>query len=164
MCSTPTPELEPLSILLLHKCSIHETMGAHMNGDPPVHPEQAIRLGAFLRERREALGLSSREIARRTGINDATLSRLERGEFAAPRPDKLSKVAEALGIPLADVFALADYVVPEDLPTPSPYFRARYRDDLTPDELDQMTAEVNQVLAKFGVDHADGPAPGEDET
>lgn len=91
-------------------------------------PEQAKTLGRFLREHRSALDLSTHQLAARIGIDQATIVRLEQGAFAEPRPDTLRAVAEALGVSLADVFALADYVIPDDLPAFAPYLRSKYRD------------------------------------
>lgn len=126
-----------------------------------MEPDQASDLGQFLRQRREELGLSSRQLSKQTGVNDVTIARIERGEFAAPRPDKLAKIAEALGLSLADVFARADYVTPEDLPSFVPYLRSKYRG--LPDEaVESIEKYVARLAKKHGV-AIDGPAPGEDE-
>ena len=108
--------------------------------------EQAKRLGAFLRARREELGWSSRRLAAECEMNDATIVRIENGQFAAPKPDKLSRITEALGLSLSDVFALADYAAPSDLP----HFM----------EIERYAA---RLAKRHGVALA-GPAPGEDES
>jgi transcriptional regulator with XRE-family HTH domain len=127
-----------------------------------VEPDQARRLGQTIRTRREALGLSQRQLAAQTGVNDATIVRIERGAFGAPAPDKLSRIADALDLSLADVFALADYVVPADLPSFQPYLRSRYRDlpDAAVEDLDRAFA---RIVKKHGY-RPDGPADGEDES
>lgn len=95
-------------------------------------------------------------------MNDATIIRIERGDFGAPAPDKLSRIAEALELPLADVFALADYVVPTDLPSFQPYLRSRYRG--MPDEaIDDLDKAFARIVRKHGY-QPDGPANGEDES
>lgn len=126
-----------------------------------MEPDQAANLGQFLRQRREELGLSTRQLSKQTGVNDVTIARIERGEFSAPRPDKLSKIAEALGVSLADVFAMADYVTPADLPTFTPYLRSKYR-DLPDDAVDAIERYAAKLAKRHGV-ALDGPAPGEDE-
>lgn len=126
-----------------------------------MEPEQAKTLGRLLRARREELGLSTRQLAEQADMNDATIVRIEQGAFAAPRPDKLSRIAEALGLSLADVFALADYTVPHDLPTFAPYLRAKYR-TLPPKALRELQNYFDDLTARYGIDPA-GPAPGEDE-
>ena len=140
-----------------------ETMGvAKRSTYNNVEPEQAKTLGRLLRTRREELGLSSRQLAEQAAMDDATIVRIEQGAFAAPAPDKLARIAEALGLSLADVYALADYTVPHDLPTFAPYLRAKYR-TLPPKALSELKDYFNELTARYGIDPA-GPAPGEDET
>jgi len=84
------------------------------------------RLGQYLRARREELGLSARALARAVDVRDSTILRLETGTYAAPAADKLARIAAHLKLDLADVFAMADYVVPEALPSLPHYLRLRY--------------------------------------
>ncbi len=87
--------------------------------------EQAQRLGNWLRERRQEAGLSTIQLAKQVGTTDGTITRIEQGAFAAPAPAKLSRMAEALDLSLADVYAMADYAVPADLPSFQPYLRRK---------------------------------------
>ncbi len=124
--------------------------------------QQAKTLGALLKQRREALGLSLRQLAKIVDVKDVTILRFERGDHAAPAPDKLARIAEAVGLSLADVYALADYAVPTDLPSFKPYLRTKYR-DLPKDEIDKIEAYAQKLAKKHGV-NLEGPAPGEDES
>ena len=126
-----------------------------------MSPEQAKALGAFLREHRTNLGLSTRALAAQCGIDMATVVRLEQGAFVEPRPDTLRVVAEALGVNLADVFALADYVVPGELPSFRPYLRSKYR-DLPAPAVEELERSFKRIAKKHGF-APEGPAPGEDE-
>ncbi len=94
-------------------------------------------------------------------MNDATIVRIEQGAFAAPRPDKLSRIAEALGLSLADVFALAEYAVPGDLPSFQPYLRSKYR-DMPTEAVDDLNKAFERIIRKHGY-QPDGPRDGEDE-
>lgn len=123
--------------------------------------EQARELGQRLRERREELDLTIRELAERADTTHTTVVRLEQGAYDAPAPDKLSRIAEALGLSLADVFALADYSVPSDLPSFQPYLRTKYR-GLPATAVDELERSFRRVAKRHGYD-PDGPAPGEDE-
>ena len=123
--------------------------------------EQAKNLGRILRDRREALGLSLRQLGTLCELPAVTLFRFEDGAYTAPAPDKLARVAEALGLSLADVYALADYAVPNDLPSFKPYLRTKYR-DLPAAEIEKIEAYAAKLARKYGVS-LDGPAPGEDE-
>ena len=126
-----------------------------------MNPKQAKALGSFFKEHRAALGLSTHQLAAQSGIDQATIVRLEQGAFIEPRPDTLRVVAEALGVSLADVFALADYVVPDELPTFTPYLRAKYR-TLPPKAVAELQRYFDGLADRYGIDPA-GPAPGADE-
>jgi transcriptional regulator with XRE-family HTH domain len=93
---------------------------------PQMNPQRAQRLGEFLRHRREELEMSARMLARLVNVRDSTIMRLERGAYAAPAADKLARIAEALKLELADVYALAEYVIPSSLPSFPHYLATRY--------------------------------------
>lgn len=126
-----------------------------------MNDKHVQRLGAFLQTRREELGLSARQLASRAATDQTTINRIEQGLIAAPRPDKLARIAEALGLSLADVYAHAGYAVPEDLPSFKPYLRTKYR-DLPSDEIEKIEAYAVRLARRHGV-RLEGPAPGEDE-
>lgn len=124
--------------------------------------EQAKNLGKVLRARRETLGLSLRQMGKLAAMPDVTVLRFEQGAFAAPAPDKLARLAAALGLTLADVYALADYAVPNDLPSFTPYLRTKYR-DLPNEDVAAIERYAANLARKHGV-NLSGPAPGEDES
>jgi transcriptional regulator with XRE-family HTH domain len=123
--------------------------------------DQARRLGALIRQYREAQGLSLRDLEDATGIDDGLLTRMEGGAILTPAPDKLSRIAEALDIPLADLYGLAEYAVPSELPTLKPYLRTKYR-RLPTEAANQLEAYAERLAKRHGVDLS-GPPPGEDE-
>lgn len=123
--------------------------------------EQARELGQRLRQRREQLGLSLRDLAERADTTHTTIVRLEQGAYDAPAPDKLSRIAEALGLSLADVYALADYSVPSELPSFRPYLRSKYR-GLPAPAVEELERSFLRVAKRHGL-ALDGPKPGEDE-
>ena len=126
-----------------------------------MNPQQAKVLGERLRARREELRLSLRDLERETGVDNATIARIEQGAFAAPRPDKLSRIADALDLSLADVFALAEYVVPDELPSFTPYLRSKYS-DLPAPAVEELERSFQRITKRHGFD-PQGPAIGEDE-
>jgi transcriptional regulator with XRE-family HTH domain len=113
-----------------------------------MNQERSKRLGEFLRAQREELGLSARHLARAVGVRDSTIMRLERGAYAAPAADKLARIAEQLKLELADVFALAEYIVPSSLPTLPNYLRLRYP-DLDPKAIDELQKHLKQLLDRL---------------
>jgi transcriptional regulator with XRE-family HTH domain len=121
----------------------------------------AKRLGRWLRQRRQEAGLSTIQLAQKAGTTDSTITRIEQGAFAAPAPDKLGRIAEALGLSLADVYAMANYAIADDLPSFHPYLRRKYR-HLPPSAIAELERYFDNLSARHGIDPA-GPAPGEDE-
>ncbi len=112
-----------------------------------MNNEQAQKLGAVLKARRDELGLSTYQLAETAGVDQATVVRLEKGAFMAPRPDKLARIAEGLGLSSADLFAMAGYITPLDLPSLDAYLRIKYC-DLPEEDLDTIEAYVTRLAKK----------------
>ena len=127
-----------------------------------MHTKQAVRFGRWMRQRRREAGLSTTQLAKLAGTTDGTIVRIEQGKIAAPAPDKLSRISEALGLSLADVYAMAGYAVPGDLPTFQPYLRRKYR-QLPGKAVAELERYFDKLAAQYGIDPA-GPGAGEDET
>jgi len=68
------------------------------------HIKQTARLVSQIVRRRRALGISQVEVARRSGLTQSAIARLE-NEASIPRLDTLEKVAIALGMRLEFVMA-----------------------------------------------------------
>lgn len=122
-----------------------------------------LSLGEYLAARRRELGLSTHEVARRSGVNQAQVSRIEQGVARNPNPDTLIGIAAALDLETADVWAAAGYSNATELPSPMPYLRAKYR-DLPEAQLQTLSRDVSAALRRQGIDPTGRPAPGEDET
>lgn len=60
-----------------------------------------MHLGATIRLLRVDAGLSLRDLARRIGVSSAYLSRVEHGQDAVPTPERLTAIANELGVPPA---------------------------------------------------------------
>jgi transcriptional regulator with XRE-family HTH domain len=126
-----------------------------------MKPEQASQLGRLLKARREERELSTHRLAAAAEMDQATIVRFEAGSIGAPRPDKLARIAEVLGLSSSDVFALAGYMAPTDLPTLRPYLSAKYHGLLTED-IDKIEAYVARIAKKRGfalVEAAPGGEP-----
>jgi transcriptional regulator with XRE-family HTH domain len=85
--------------------------------------KSTTKLGRAISRHRKAAGLSQAALANKIGVPASTVFRLEKGEFGMPDPDKLTRLAEALGIEAEELYALAPY---PDLPDMAPYLRAKY--------------------------------------
>lgn len=69
--------------------------------------------GKYIAALREEKGMSQRELSRRTGLGNATISRIEAGE-GNPGPDTLVKIADALSIPVDELMLRCKYTsIPE---------------------------------------------------
>ena len=83
-------------------------------------------LGEQLRRAREQQGLSLYALAQQSGVTRSLIWKLEQGQVNDPRPETVSKVAQALGLSLTDLYTEAGYANVEQLPTLRRYLRAKY--------------------------------------
>jgi len=118
---------------------------------------RSVALGALLRQKREDLGYSKKRLANAAGVPDSTVIRLERGLFAAPRPDKLARFAQLLGLRLADLYAKAGYIVPDELPSFASYLPVRYP-DLPQEAIAELRDHFENLLERLGLS-VDGVPP-----
>lgn len=77
--------------------------------------EAEVDVGARLRRLREMAGLSQRELAKRAGVSNATISLIEQNR-ASPSVGSLKKVLDGIPVSLSDFFAL------EELPRERAFF------------------------------------------
>jgi transcriptional regulator with XRE-family HTH domain len=84
------------------------------------------QLGSLIKRERERAGLTVRELADAAGLVASTVSRLETGFIATPRPEHLQKLAQALGIDVEELYVTVGYLTPGALPELRPYLRAKY--------------------------------------
>jgi transcriptional regulator with XRE-family HTH domain len=124
-----------------------------------MEPKELEHLAHLIRDKREQAGLSASEVARRAGVTAGTVTRIELGQIPSPRPENLRAIGEVLGISAADLFAATDWLPKNDLPTLTPYLRAKYG-DLPETAVDEVEAFVTRLRARHG---QHGPVNGEDE-
>jgi transcriptional regulator with XRE-family HTH domain len=71
-----------------------------------VHDDALAKLGARIRSLREARGMKLKDLADATGLSDAFVSRLERGQVSSSVAN-LIQIAEALDTGVSELFASA---------------------------------------------------------
>lgn len=120
------------------------------------------RFGGYIKGLREERKLSVRELASKAGINSGALTRLEHGKVRTPHPDTLKVLATALDVPLMELFTMAGYLGPYDLPSMAPYLRARYG-HLPEETLSAVNDYLERLIDEHGLDPG-GPLDFEDET
>ncbi|WP_339615148.1 helix-turn-helix domain-containing protein [uncultured Gilvimarinus sp.] len=72
-----------------------------------AHSSQAVALGRRLKEIREANGLSQRELAKRAGVTNSSISMIEQGQVS-PSVQSLEKVLGGIPMSLSHFFASVD--------------------------------------------------------
>jgi len=126
-----------------------------------MDPKNAKRLGRLLRQRREAQGLTTRQLEIESGVDDSSIVRLENGKQTRPSVEKLNKLAAALEVPVEDLLVTAGLTQLGGLPSFRPYLRAKYPQLPAAAEAD-LNRYFERLGERYGVDTR-GPAPGEDE-
>lgn len=78
--------------------------------------ERAIRFGVNLRKLRKKQKLSTRELAKKTGVSQSYISHLETGrKNRVPSPDILTKLAGPLKVSYSELMLIAGYFTSEDI-------------------------------------------------
>lgn len=81
--------------------------------------------GRFFRRLRESKGLGTNQLAAKSGVSNAEISRIESGERKRPHPDTLMKLARALGHPVEDFYARLGYLAVDSVNGPPLVTRVR---------------------------------------
>jgi transcriptional regulator with XRE-family HTH domain len=107
------------------------------------------KFGEVIRSKREAKGISLREMAKKLNLSPTYLSKVERDEIPPPAVERIVALAQFLGLPSDELFALADRV-PDDLlpiikgkPTTVPEL-LRLIDRLTDEQVRELSKEIDQ--------------------
>ncbi|MCZ3387369.1 MAG: helix-turn-helix domain-containing protein, partial [Actinomycetia bacterium] len=98
----------------------------------------------ILRRKREALGLSATQVARRANLDPGTVTRIELGQINEPTPASLKAIAGVLDIPVSDLFVVADWIPQAELPSLLPYLRSKYA-DLPQQAIDELEALIARL-------------------
>lgn len=109
-------------------------------------------LGATLRLLRVDAGISLRDLARRIGVSNAYLSRVEHGLDAPPTAERLSAIARELDIPLTLLLDVGQRVSPflasylDEVPEAGTLFLEIARRGLGPDQLARVRAFIDAEM------------------
>lgn len=119
------------------------------------------QLPEIISRARKAKGLSTRDLAAEIGIVQSNVVRLESGHIVTPSTTILDGLARVLDLDLADLYALAGYTRPSELPAFTPYLRSKFA-GLPEEARSELEQSFRRIADKYGYD-ADGPTAGEDE-
>ena len=114
------------------------------------------RLGAVIAAKRKKLGLSQRQLAEQVGLNNATISKLEKDPSLEPDIRTLQKLAEALGLDYNYLLTLNE-TIPDD---PNLRIIARAKSNMSPEEQEKM---MSMIRTTFDVALANTDNDGIDE-
>jgi transcriptional regulator with XRE-family HTH domain len=129
----------------------HPASSSPLSDAPSPHA-----LGLYVKDKRLAVGMSSRALSEKIAVHHSTINRLESGVNAHPAPEILERIAKVLKFPSEDLFALAGYDVPEKLPTFPAYLRSKY--EMTPEAAKQLTEYFGFLTERYGITEKDsGP-------
>ncbi len=99
-------------------------------------------LGRLLAEARKQKQLSLRDVQEATGIPFTWIARTEQGHYTRPAPERLTRLAELLGVDARVMDEATSGEMAGQLPQPRTYFRAKY--NLSASEI----ARLEEVLAQ----------------
>ena len=102
------------------------------------------------------LGLSQRQLAEQVGLNNATISKLEKDPSLEPDIRTLQKLAEALGLDYNYLLTLNE-TIPDD---PNLRIIARAKSNMSPEEQEKM---MSMLRTTFDVAFANTDSDGIDE-
>jgi transcriptional regulator with XRE-family HTH domain len=108
--------------------------------------EQAKKLGALIVQARSRQHISTRRLAQMAGVPQPWLVRVEQGLFNDPAPERLTRVAEALGIDPARIDRVTHNHLANSLPSLHTYFRSKEK--ASPEEIADIEAAIKRVRKK----------------
>lgn len=115
------------------------------------------QFGSLLRELRERLGLSLRQVEASSGISNSYLSQIESGRVGAPSPKIIEKLASALQTPYLDLMRMAGHLraAPPDREFLFLRGRSFSLSELSQEDRQQILDLVDVLLSKGRQDRRD---------
>ncbi len=117
---------------------------------------QPSRLGAVVAAKRKMMGLSQRQLADRIGLNNATISKLEKDPSLEPDIRTIRLLAEALNLDYNYLLSLNE-TIDDD---PELRIIARAKSNMSPEQQKTMMAMLRSA---FDTAFADAESDGIDE-
>lgn len=115
--------------------------------------KNALRIAVKITAARESHGWSINELARRSGVDQASIWRIEQGQSLNARPRTLRALGETLGISTADLFHAADWIGKWELPGLRNYLRCKYP-AVPIGGRRKMEKACSDIASEYGLDFA----------
>lgn len=107
----------------------------------------AETLGEHVRAKREALGMSQRQLAAEAGVSFSNISRLESGFHATPSPELLKNIADVLDVDLAELLSYRGIEIAVARGSLNDFLRRDYQ---LPDEgIEEARAAIEEIASKY---------------
>lgn len=101
-----------------------------------------MNIGLFIKNKREELNMTMKELSAKVGVSEGTISRWESGEIANMRRDKIFKLSKALNV---SVCTLMEWDEPEESEEPS----LRLDEQELLDKYNQLDADDMKEVSNF---------------
>lgn len=111
-------------------------------------PAQARALGAYCKAARERRAYPLSALGDAIGAPKSWVLRFERGDYLAPRVDRLMTLADALDLDSAVINELTGDYLRQVQPSARTYFRAST--DLPPEAIDRIEQTIGEIQAEYG--------------
>lgn len=121
------------------------------------------RLGETIYMAREVKGVSSRALAARVGIHHSYMNRIQLGEYKQVAPDILVGIARELDLKVADLYALAGYSSPTELPDLEGFLSTKYR-SLPSEDVHALRSHLDYLVEKNATHDSDRLTSQEETT
>jgi transcriptional regulator with XRE-family HTH domain len=107
---------------------------------------QPETLGEYVRGKREAAGLSQRQLAQEAGVSFSNISRLESGFHATPTPGLLKNIADVLDVDLGELLSFIGIDVAGS-GSLNDYLRRDY--DLPDEGVEEAQRAIEQIAKEY---------------
>lgn len=100
-----------------------------------------MSLGEFIKEKRNLKNWSQRDLAAKSGVSNAEISRIESGKRKEPSSSVLKDIASALDVPVEDLLQQAGVISDSSTATTQSSFESSAYvsvDDLSEDEIEDV--------------------------
>ncbi len=118
---------------------------------------QPSRLGAVIAAKRKMMGLSQRQLAEQVGLNNATISKLEKDPSLEPDIRTIQLLAEALHLDYSYLLSLNETIQDD----PELRIIARAKNNMSPEERQRM---MEMLRTTFDVAFANAESDGIDDS
>lgn len=105
----------------------------------------ADSIGGYIKERREALGMSLKKLGEASGVSDSEILKIESGQRKTPNWSTLCRIAKSLGFHPFEIMLQAGYISESDI---NPALKIKGLDRLSLEDLEMVQDLVNTRVAK----------------